>query len=256
MAKSRGRALALPIIGAVILIAGVVAFTVSSMTGGGDTPPPATQPEPDETAPHPDDDGETQSYVYPSAADLGFVPEPITTAPKTYVEAAVEAYGTYDTTGEVEFTDWERYLRTWQNTYPTILEIPGFGELEFRDQDEDGDGYTDLRDTSLIGEREDWMALIDREGKAVTKLTSMTDLVNSAEISDVSFAELEELYTVVEFTQWQTYDDGTGADEEITITRHGTARVVLNCTYSTPAPESEQQPGDCKLKFIGLDAFE
>lgn len=266
MATKSSRPLVLACIGGVIFVGGVVAFIVASVTSTSDpseTSPPAT------AAPTFDPesfDDDQLAVVYPQMIEIGAVPEPITTDPEEYIRAAVAANGTWDTTNTFSGDDaepasaswqmWKESLVSWQNVYPAYpekLDLPDSGSLSFREEDQEVEGFTNPDQKDIIGEDADWDMLRDRDGRALVEITSMTDLAYSQ--YNVNPEDLGELDTTVEFTQWLTWDDGTGTGEEITITKYGTADVRVNCTFTVPAPKSAQQPGDCKLQSLVVTEY-
>ncbi|MFB8191320.1 hypothetical protein ACFC14_18535 [Microbacterium sp. NPDC055988] len=208
--------------------------------------------------------GDALSYTYPQVIELGLVPEPITTDPKEYIAAAVAAWGTFDSTGETTMPQWGKYLESWQNLYPTTVELPT-GETVTFDPPEKNPvfrtSWVDHRDLWVIGERpsgtdpawdaNDWDLLQARGGRVVAEATEI------GKLEPVMFdnrTALGERQSVVEFTQWMTLDDGTDGEHEISFTKHGSALVTINCSTTTPAPDSAQQAGDCKLvSFKMLD---
>lgn len=121
---------------------------------------------------------------------------------------------------------------------------------------------TDHRDVFVIAENvpgqtaawqgTDWEMIRDRGGRVKTEATTMSDFTPPVRETEEKLGELQ---ATVEFTQWITMDDGTDGEHEITTTKHGTAIVTLNCAVTTPAPDSAQQPGDCKLMDIVVQDY-
>lgn len=110
--RSNRRGLAWAIIGGLVLLVGIAALIIASLSTR-DAPEPTPTATSSATAPtaNPTEDTE-QEVVDDTAADRGWVPEPITTDAATYVEAALAAGGTFDTT-KAEYEDWITYLGTW-----------------------------------------------------------------------------------------------------------------------------------------------
>jgi hypothetical protein len=258
MAKSN-RPVIIAAIGGVVLLAGVVAFIASSLSSdrpSADTPTSTPAPSFDAS----DYDADELKFVYPQVIELGLVPEPITTDPKEYIADAVAAWGTFDTTGGTTIPQWKKYLESWQNVYPLVVERPAGDPVHFDPPEENPVtrvSPVDHRDLWVIGEAipgaavawtpADWDLIQSREGKVVTEATSIGKL---EPVMGKTLAGLGERETTVEFTQWVTMDDGTDADQDITFTKHGTARITVNCTTTTPAPDSAQRPGDCKIMSV------
>ncbi|HPU02260.1 MAG TPA: hypothetical protein PLY47_00070 [Rhodoglobus sp.] len=259
MARSSSRPIILAAIGGLVVVAGIAAFTVASLSGGGEavpTPKPTTQPSFDPS----DYSSDELESVYPQVIDLGLVPEPITTDPEEYITAAIAAWGTYDTTTSTTIPQWKKYLESWQNVYPLVVDLPSGEQIKFAAPEENPvtrHAPTAHRDVYVIAEGTpgqtinwtptDWDLIKDREGRVKTEVTTISDLAPASRESEQKLGEYQ---ATVEFTQWVTMDDGTDGEHEITTTKHGTAVVSVNCTSTTPAPDSAQQPGDCKLMDI------
>lgn len=257
MARSSSRPLVLAGVGGGILVVGIVVFTVVSMTGGSDASETASPTAPPVPSFDPSDYSTDElEYVYPQIAEFGLVPEPITDDPEEYIRAAVAAYGTFDTTaapeGKKPFVKdaWLSYLESWQVIYPDVIELPESGPIRF-----DQTNLTAPRKvTEIIGKDADWDQIIDKEGKVMTEVSAVTP--PAVDPADPVPADLMELKSDVEFTQWISYDDGTDGEHDITFTKQGKATVIVNCTYTVPAQESAQQPGDCKLVSVRVTEYE
>jgi hypothetical protein len=124
MARSN-RPVILAAVGAVVIVGGIVAFILVGLTSGSE---PVSAPSTPSSAPRFDpseySEDELES-VYPQVLDLGLVPEPITKDPEEYVTAAVAAWGTYDTTTSTTIPQWKKYLESWQNVYPLVVDPVG-----------------------------------------------------------------------------------------------------------------------------------
>ncbi len=265
MARSN-RPVILAAVGAVVVVGGIVAFTVASVSGAGGTPmtPESTPTGSPSFDPSEYSEDELKS-VYPQVIDLGLVPEPITTDPEEYAEAAVAAWGTFDTTTETTIPQWKKYLESWQNVYPLVVDLPSGEQIKFAAPEQNPvtrHAPTDHRDVFVIAENvpgqtaawqgTDWEMIRDREGRVKTEATTVSDFTPPVRATEEKLGELQ---ATVEFTQWITMDDGTDGEHEITTTKHGTAIVTVNCTVTTPAPDSAQQPGDCKLMDIVVQDY-
>lgn len=268
MAKS-SRPVVLAVLGGAIIVAGIAAFTVGSLSGEtpAESAPGRTEPTPlaPSASPSAYSPAEKKS-VYPQVAEVGLVPEPITTDPEKYMTAAVSAWGTYDTTGATTVAQWKRYLESWQNVYPTTVVLPSGEEIRFAAPEQNPisrHAPTDHRDVYVIGETvpgqsvswkpTDFETIRDRQGRVKTEATVIGALTPAVR---ESASKLGELTSTVEFTQWITMDDGTDGEHEITTTKHGTAIVTVNCTNTFPAPDTAQKAGDCKLMDISVQDFQ
>lgn len=264
MARSN-RPVILAAVGAVVIVGGIVAFILVGLTGGSE---PVSAPSTPSSAPRFDpseySEDELES-VYPQVLDLGLVPEPITKDPEEYVTAAVAAWGTYDTTTSTTIPQWKKYLESWQNVYPLVVDLPSGEQIKFTPPESNPvtrHSPNDHRDVFVIAENipgqqvgwagTDWDMIREREGRVMTEATRISELVPSPRSSAAKLGELE---ATVEFTQWITLDDGTDGENEITMTMHGTALVTVNCTITAPAPDSAQQQGDCKLMDIVVQDY-
>lgn len=264
MARSN-RPVILAAVGGAVIVGGIVAFTVASLSGG--EAPPSSEPTPT-SAPSfdPSEYSEDQlKSVYPQVIELGLVPEPITPFANEYAAAAVAAWGTFDTTSETTIPQWKKYLESWQNVYPLVVDLPSGEQIKFTAPEQNPVTRhvpTDHRDVFVIGENVpgqaaswegvDWEMIRDREGRVKTEATKVSDFTPPVRKTE---EKLGEQVTTVEFTQWITMDDGTDGEHEITTTKHGTAIVTVNCSITTPAPDSAQKAGDCKLMDIVVQDY-
>lgn len=264
MARSN-RPIILAAVGAVVVVGGIAAFTVASLSGGDTPPAPKSTPT---AAPSfdPSEYSEDElNSVYPQVIELGLVPEPITSSANEYAAAAVAAWGTFDTTTETTIPQWKKYLESWQNVYPLVVDLPSGEQIKFAAPEQNPVTRhvpTDHRDVFVIAENvpgqaaswegTDWEMIRDRGGRVKTEATSISDFAPPVRETE---RKLGEQQAIVEFTQWVTMDDGTDGEHEITATKHGTAIVTVNCSVTTPAPDSTQQPGDCKLMDIVVQDY-
>lgn len=264
MARSN-RPIILAAVGGLVVVAGIVAFTVASLSGGGGGSAPAPEPTAQPSFNPSDYSSDELESVYPQVLDLGLVPEPITTDPEEYITAAIAAWGTYDTTASTTIPQWKTYLESWQNVYPLVVDLPSGEQIKFAAPEENPvtrHAPTAHRDVYVIAEGvpgqtmswtpTDWDLISDRDGRVMTELTKISDLVPASRESEMKLGEHQ---ATVEFTQWISMDDGTDGEHEITTSKHGTAVVSVNCTTTTPAPDSAQQPGDCKLIDIVIQDY-
>lgn len=252
-------------VGAVAVLGGIVAFTMASLGGGEPSPissPPSTGAPSFDPSEHSTDELKS---VYPQVIELGLVPEPITSDPKEYAKAAVAAWGTFDTSTKTTIPQWRKYLESWQNVYPLVVDLPSGEQVKFVAPEENPvtrHAPTAHRDVYVIAENipgqsvswqgTDWEMISDRGGRVKTEATTISEFTPPVRETEEKLGELQ---ATVEFTQWITMDDGTDGENEITTTKHGTAIVTVNCSVTAPAPDSAQQPGDCKLMNIAVQDY-
>lgn len=223
--------------GGIVLIAGVVAFTMMALTNGGQEESPTSAPsgapsssasadpsaEPSEAPSVPSGD-----VVDPSVSERGWVPEPITQDPEAYATAMLEAAGTFDTRTSTrqEFVD---YLTTWF--------MP---EYYFTDPEDDEKSNTstqrELTNDVVLPEGV-WDQLAAESGRVASTVTAL-------EVRSVDH-EIPERISYSGTVEMAYAREGGGQTSEYTETV--TVSVQVECSPHTSATtESGQKPGDCK----------
>ncbi|WJL97029.1 hypothetical protein QSU92_07645 [Microbacterium sp. ET2] len=231
MARTNRRSIAWAVIGAIVLIIGIAALTIASLSNAGSTPP---SPEPTTTSASTPDPTPTlaTAVVDESVITRGWVPEPVTTDPETYVRAALAAAGTFDTT-KAEYEEWIAYLGTWftpDTRYAS--EADRIAELEA--------AKLETRQTVVLPEAE-WDSLAGENGR-----------VSSVTTGDVSFSPVPEDQSgdmssgTADITITFTRSDGAGG--EVSYEEQTRLSVQVLCGgASVPTPDSSQAAGDCKV---------
>ncbi|WES65974.1 hypothetical protein P0L94_07845 [Microbacter sp. GSS18] len=231
--STRGRGRAWAILGAGVLLAGIVAIIVAAILSQPDEPAPSpsgsTAGTPAPTSSAPGDDGEV---VDASASDRGWVPEPITTDRDLYVRAALAAASTFDTQLSTR-REWLAYLDTWftaDTRYTTAedqADVMDAAKLEMRQ--------------GVVLPDEQWDSLAGEDGRVIAAVTGDVAFqpVSDDASGDMSIGTADVVLTFVR-------SDGSGGD----VSYDEVARVsvqVLCGPGSVPTPDSGQSVGDCKV---------
>lgn len=233
MSQSSGRrGLAWAIIGALVLIAGIVAIIVASSLaqrepgpiatsdGGSTSPAPTTSEKP------------AGEFVDPTASENGWALEPITTDADLYVRAALEAASTFDTTRSTR-EEWLDYLDTWFTPDTRYTS-------EADQQSSVGDAQVELR-TGVVLPEEEWDSLAREEGRVVATATG--DLayvpVSDDASGDMSIGTSDVTLT---FTRSDGDSGETSYEEQVRVSVQ-----VLCGPGSVPTPGTAQRAGDCKV---------
>ncbi|MDO5862937.1 MULTISPECIES: hypothetical protein [Micrococcales] len=224
------RGLAWAIIGGLVLIAGIVAIIVSSTLS---SPSPTGSPGGNSNTPSP---GGTESaggeFVDPAVSERGWVPEPITTDPETYIRAALEAASTFDTTLSTR-EEWLDYLDSWFTPDTRYTS-------EADQQSSVDDAQVELR-TGVVLPQEEWDSLAREDGRVVAKTSG--DVIYVA-VSDDASGDMSIGTSDVTLTFTRSDGDGgeTAYEEPVRVSVQ-----VLCGPASVPTLESAQQAGDCKV---------
>jgi hypothetical protein len=229
--RSSKRGLIWALIGGLILVIGIVALIIASL-GNSPTPPPTAQPTASETHDPTPSSSAANEVVDETAADRGWVPEPITTDAETYVRAALAAGGTFDTT-KAGYEDWIAYLGTWftpDTRYASDADRQA--ELEA--------AKLEMRQTVVLPQSE-WDSLAGEKGRVASVATSdvMFTPVPQDTSGDMSIGTADVTLTF-------TRADGSGGE----VLYDETARLsvqVLCGPGSVPTPDTAQVAGDCKI---------
>lgn len=219
------------VLGGAVLVAGVIALIVGMLNRPSDsaptpsaTPPPSTAPSTPSTMP-------SDAVVDEMVAKTGWVPEPITTDDIAYVDAAISAASTFDTTLSTREA-WLGYLDTWftPDTRYVDAERPdrmNAAQLEMRQ--------------GVVLPQSMWDSLAEQQGRVSAVVVGEVTLTSVPEDATgdmrIGTADVE-----LTFTQ----QDGTG--EESSYTESARVSVQVLCgAGSVPTPGSAQQAGDCKV---------
>jgi hypothetical protein len=232
MSGSSGRrGVAWAIVGGLVLIAGVVAIIVSAILARPATTPtqaPTSSSTPKPTVP----DDPAGAVVNPSAIDRGWTPEPITADAETYIAAALAAASTFDTTLSTR-EEWLGYLDTWFT--PDTRYTSEADQLSAME-----DSQVELR-TGVVLPQEVWDSLAGEDGRVVAVMTGEIAYIPVPDdvSGDMSIGTSDVTLT---FTRSDGSGGETSYDEPVRVSVQ-----VLCGAASVPAPDSDQQAGDCKV---------
>lgn len=230
-ARTNRRGIVWAAIGGIVLIIGIAALIIPSLSNPGSTPaaPAPTTTPTSNSEPVP---GIETAVVDGSVIDRGWVPEPITADAEIYIRAALAAAGTFDTT-KAEYEEWMAYLGTWftpDTRYAS--EADRIAELEA--------AKLEMRQTVVLPEAE-WDSLAGENGR-----------VSSVTTGDVVFSPVPEDQSgdmsigTADITITFTRSDGAGG--EVSYEEQTRLSVQVLCgEASVPTPDSSQAAGDCKV---------
>ncbi len=233
-AHTNRRALAWAVAGGVVLTLGIIALIVTRISTDipEPTPSPTASLTPPPTSQSPSPSETSASVVDPTAATRGWIPEPITTNPETYVRAALAAASTFDTTKSTR-DEWLDYLDTWftpDTRYAT----------EADREDDMRASQLELRQAVVLPE-DQWDSLADESGRVEAKVSGEIDF------ADVPGDDTDDMTIgTADVTLTFTSTDGAGGE----LSYDETVRVsvqVLCGPGSIPTPDSAQRAGDCKV---------
>lgn len=233
MARERknGRGIVWAGVGALVLLAGVIAIVVGSLSTrtAPPTAPPSTAPSMEPSTPAPT---APRPVVDPSVSEKGWTPEPITTDPDFYMARALEAAATFDTQ-KGDRDEWLRYLDSWftPDTRYTTPEDRGTelkaAQLELRQ--------------SVVFPEDDWESLAQEKGRVTATITGTVDTMSVPED-----ASGDMLIGTGDVTLTFTRVDGDGAEHSYEEQVRVSVQVLCG-PASVPTPGSDQRPGDCKV---------
>lgn len=219
------------VLGGAVLVAGVIALVVGMLNRPSDSDqmPSATLPSGTSSSVPPT--VPSGSVVNATVAASGWAPEPITTDANAYVQAALSAASTFDTTLSTREA-WLGHLDTWftPDTRYVDAERPdrmNAAQLEMRQ--------------GVVLPQSMWDSLADQQGRVSAVVVGEVTLTSVPEDATgdmrIGTADVE-----LTFTQ----HDGTG--EESSYTEGVRVSVQVLCgAGSVPTPGSAQQAGDCKV---------
>lgn len=220
------------IVGGIIVVAAVVAIILSAVTAQAPTADPSRSGDPGETSAPPATAPPTGDYVDESASEKGWVPEPITTDPETYMRAALAAASTFDTQRSTR-PEWLAYVDTWFT--------PDTRYTSEQDREDDmRAAQLELRQGVVLPEDE-WNSLANEKGRVTAVVTgeiTYDDVPDDAS-GDMRIGTAD---VVLTFTR----SDGAGGDTSYDETVRVSVQVLCG-EGSIPTPDSAQQPGDCKV---------
>lgn len=230
------------IVGGVVVIAGAAAILIGSALAGGtpnSTPSPTSSNSGATSSPRPSLSGGTA--VDASVTEKGWVPEPITTDPHTYIHAALAAAATFDTQKSTR-DEWLTYLDTW------FTPDTRYATDEDRAEDMQA-AQVEMRQGVVLPETE-WDSLAGEKGRVVGAVTSDIKWVPipNDESGDMRIGTADVTLT---YTRADPQGAETSYDEQVRVSTQ-----VLCGPASAPTPDSAQQAGDCKLVRYFTQALE
>lgn len=222
------------LIGAAVLVAGIIAIIVASILPRPADPAPSRSEGPSQGP-----DGVTASPNAPSedaAVDTevtgrGWVAEPITTDPDLYARTALAAASTFDTT-LASREEWLTYLDTWFT--PDTRYASGADQAA-----ELVAAQLELRQ-GVVLPQEQWDSMTAEDGRVVAQTIGGMTLMPVPEDASGDMA-IGTANVTLSFTM-------TGADGESSFDETVRVSVQVLCgPGSVPTPGSAQTPGDCKV---------
>lgn len=231
--RSGRRGVTWAFIGGIVLVAGIVAIIVASLLNRPDATPTPTGAPNSSTNPETDPPTDPPSEVVDAtAAERGWIPEPITTDSDTYIRAALEVASTFNTMKSTR-EEWLTYLDTWFT--PDTRYTSEADQLSAME-----DSQVELR-TGVVLPQQEWDSLAGEDGRVVAVTTG--DIAYVPVPDDVSG---DMSIGTSDVTLTFTRSDGSGGetsyDEQVRVSVQ-----VLCGAASIPTPDSDQQAGDCKV---------
>lgn len=219
------------VLGGAVLVAGVIALVVGMLNRPSDSDPMPSATLPPGTSSSVPPTVPSGSVVNATVAASGWVPEPITTDANAYVQAALSAASTFDTTLSTR-EEWLSYLDTWFT--------PDTRYADAQRPDRMDAAQLEMRQGVVLPQSM-WDSLAAQQGRVSATVVSEVTLMNVPEDTTgdmrIGTADVE-----LTFTQ----EDGTG--EESSYTESARVSVQVLCgAGSVPTPGSAQQAGDCKV---------
>ncbi|WP_137845429.1 hypothetical protein [Microbacterium sp. 2FI] len=167
-----------------------------------------------------------------TVVDKGWVPEPITTDPDVYIREALAAASTFDTQKSSR-DEWLIYLDTW------FTPDTRYTSEEDREDDMRA-SQLELRQAVVLPEPE-WDSLANEDGRVEASVPGEIayDEVPDDESGDMLIGTAD---VVLTFTRSDVSGNEASYDEQVRVSVQ-----VLCGEGSVPTPNSDQQPGDCKV---------
>ncbi|MBN9193953.1 hypothetical protein [Microbacterium sp.] len=214
------------------MIIGVVAIMVALAGAQPTSAPNRTSVTPASPSPPASSSPPYGAVVDPSVAKRGWVAEPITTDPKRYIESALEAASTFDTT-KSDRDAWLAYLDSWFT--------PDTRYTSTADQDAAmQSSRLELRQGVVLPES-DWNSLGSEQGRVKSRVEGEVTFVP---VSDDASGDMR----IGTANVTLTYTRSNGSGGETSYEDHARVSVQLLCgPGSVPTPDTAQQAGDCKV---------
>jgi len=228
--KRRGLIWAL--IGGIVLLVGIVAIVLSGILAQPPVANPSTSPPAASTPTGEPSGTSTEAVVDATVVNKGWVPEPITTDRDVYIRAALAAASTFDTQKSSR-DEWLTHLDTW------FTPDTRYTSQEDREDDMRA-SQLELRQAVVLPEA-DWDSLANEDGRVTASVPGEItyDAVPDDDSADMSIGTAD---VVLTFTRSDGSGDESSYDETVRVSVQ-----VLCGEGSVPTPNSDQQPGDCKV---------
>lgn len=221
------------VLGGLVLVAGIVAIIIVSVTSqSAPTPAPIGRGSESSGGAVPTAAAPTGGVVDPTAAAKGWIPEPITADAETYIRAALEAAATFDTQKSTREA-WLDYLDTWFTPDTRFT-----SEADQRAAMADSRG---LLRQGVVLPREQWDSLAREHGRVVAAATGHVAYVA---VSDDASGDMS--IGTADVTLSSTRSDGSGGETSYDAQVRVSVQVLCGAG-SVPTPGTAQQAGDCKI---------
>lgn len=224
------------VVGAVVLLAGIVAAIVLAVTSGdgGARPETSGAPTPGQHSAAAPVSPRDRDVVDASVTARGLVPEPITGAVEEYAIAALEAAGTFDTT-EVSREEFVDHLATWFTPDPRPAAAED-REWAF------GHAKGGISRSTVLPVYE-WDSLAEEQGTSTAVVDSDLVIMDTG-IYYTGEGTMQTVFADVVVTYTRVGGDGveTSYDERVRV-----GVKVLCGADAVPAPGSSQTPADCRV---------
>ncbi|GAA1969118.1 hypothetical protein [Microbacterium deminutum] len=230
--RSSRRGLVWAIIGAAVLLVAIIAIVASSMLGKTPVASPTVNQSPRPNASQAPTDPPPESVVDESVIQRGWIAEPITKDSDLYIQAALAAASTFDTQQSTR-AEWLSYLDTWftpDTRYATEQER----------EDDMRASQLELRQGVVLPEA-DWNSLANENGRVTADAAGEIAYTDVPEDSSGNM-RIGTTDVVLTFTRSDSGGKESSYDEKVRVSVQ-----VLCGDGSVPAPNSDQQPGDCKV---------
>lgn len=226
------RGLVWAIAGGAVFLVGILAIILAAIFSGGSPTTPAESAPPGVTPTTKPSEPATSEFVDSSVTEQGWVPEPITTDPETYIRAALAAASTFDTQLSTR-PEWLAHLDTWFT--------PDTRYVSEEDRQSDMQAsQLEMRQGVVLPEAE-WDSLANEGGRVVAAATGdieYTDVPDD-ESGDMRIGTAD---VVLTFTR----SDGNGGETSYEDTVRVSVQLLCGAG-SVPTPNTAQQSGDCKV---------
>jgi hypothetical protein len=230
--RERGRHLLWAWIGGAVLVAGIIAILISSILSSPSPAPTATETAPMTPPTSAPPSNEPSDVVDSTVTDRGWVPEPITTNADAYIRRALEAAATFDTQ-RGDRDAWLTYLDTWFTP-----------DTRYTSEADREDALALVRLTmrqAVVLPEDDWNSLASEKGRVRATVNGDIDYTPVSE-DPTGLMKIGTADVTLTFTR----SDNNGTENS--YDEHARVSVQVLCGgESVPTPDSDQQPGDCKI---------